>query len=174
MVPDPEADLRCDPLCRHGRHQDRHHPFFPAALDRHPAGAYYAEAQFRRGEAFFSKQRYADAERAYAAVLSAEAASEFREQAQYKFAWSLFKQNQDDASTAAFLVLLDGLLVRDGALRPADDLARAEQELADDALRALAITFAANDGPTTLQAALGRHGPAAYESRLYAALSRCR
>jgi tetratricopeptide (TPR) repeat protein len=145
-----------------------------ATLDRlvarHPAGAYYAEAQFRRGEAFFSQQRYVDAERAYAAVLSTGAASEFREQAQYKFAWSLFKQNQDDASIAAFLVLLDGLLVRDGALLPADQLARAEQELADDALRALAITFAANEGPLTLQAALGRHGPAAYESRLYAAL----
>jgi tetratricopeptide (TPR) repeat protein len=149
----------------------------PAALatldrlvQRHPAGAYYAEAQFRRGEAFFSKQRYADAERAYAAVLSAGADTEFREQAQYKFAWSLFKQNQDDASIAAFLVLLDELMVRDGALRPADQLARAEQELADDALRALAITFAADDGPTTLQASLARHGPAAYESRLYAAL----
>jgi TolA-binding protein len=149
----------------------------PAALatldrlvERHPAGAYFAEAQFRRGEAFFSKQRYADAERAYAAVLSAGAASEFREQAQYKFAWSLFKQNQDDASIEAFLALLDGLLVQDGVLRPAGRLARAEQELADDALRALAITFAANDGPPALQAALVRHGPAAYESRLYAAL----
>ena len=145
-----------------------------ATLDRivegHPGGAYYAEAQFRRGEAFFSKQRYADAERAYAAVLSAGAASEFREQAQYKFAWSLFKQNQDDASVAAFLALLDELLVQDGALRPAGQLARAQQELADDALRALAITYAANDGPPALQASLARHGPTAYESHLYAAL----
>lgn len=139
-------------------------------VDRHPASAYYAEAQFRRGEAFFSAQRYADAGRAYAAVLSGGATTEFREQAQYKFAWSLFKQNQDDESTAAFLALLDGLLVRDGALRPGEQLARAEQELADDALRALAITFAANEGPLTLQASLGQHGPAAYESRLYAAL----
>jgi tetratricopeptide (TPR) repeat protein len=137
---------------------------------RHPQGAYYAEAQFRRGERFFSIQRYADAERAYAAVLAAGTASEFRQQAQYKYAWSLFKQNQDDASVDAFLVLLDGIFVQDKALRPAEQLARAEQELADDALRALAITFAANDGPPTLQAALGRHGPAAYESRLYAAL----
>lgn len=149
----------------------------PAALatldrlvERHPTGAYYAEAQFRRGEAFFSKQRYADAERAYAAVLSAGAATEFREQAQYKLAWSLFKQNRDGESTAAFLALLDGLLVRDGALRPADRLVPAEQELADDALRALAITFAANEGPLALQAAVERHGPTAYEPRLYAAL----
>jgi tetratricopeptide (TPR) repeat protein len=37
-------------------------------------------------------------------------------------------------------------------------------------MRALAITFSAGDGPASLQAALERHGPAAYESRLYRAL----
>ena len=45
-----------------------------AALDElvthHPQSAHYDEAQFRRGEVFFSAQRYADAERAYAAVLA--------------------------------------------------------------------------------------------------------
>lgn len=146
-----------------------------ATLDRlvtqHPGSLYFAEAQFRRGEGFFSAQRYADAERAYAAVLAGGRGTDFFQQAQYKYAWSLFKQNQDDASSAAFLALLDTLLLEDGgAPRPADQLSRAEQELADDALRALAISFAANEGPATLQAALDAHGPAAYESRLYAAL----
>ncbi len=144
------------------------------ALDRlvaqYPHSGYYAEAEFRRGEAFFSAQHYADAERAYAAVLAGESSSQFRQQAQYKLAWSRFKQGQDEGSSAAFLLLLDTLLVDQGQLRPAAELSRAEQELADDALRALAITFAAAEGPGTLQQALGRHGPAAYESRLYAAL----
>ncbi len=143
-------------------------------LDRlvalHPASGYYAEAQFRRGEAFFSAQRYADAERAYAAVLAGQSRSEFRQQAQYKLGWSQFKQGQDEASSAAFLALLDTLLTEEGQPRPDAALSRAEQELADDALRALAITFAASDGPGTLQDALGRHGPATYEWRLYAAL----
>jgi tetratricopeptide (TPR) repeat protein len=145
-----------------------------ATLDRlvtqFPRSAYFAEAQFRRGEAFFSAQRYADAERAYAAVLAGGTATEFFQQAQYKYAWALFKQNQDGASNAAFLALLDNLLVEQGALRPDNQVSRAEQELADDALRALAITFAAADGPASLQAALAAHGPAAYESRLYGAL----
>src|SRR5690606_34605200 len=57
----------------------------------HPDSAYYDEAQFRRGETFFSAQRYADAERAYAAVLSRNASSAFRQQALYKHGWSLFK-----------------------------------------------------------------------------------
>jgi len=145
-----------------------------AALDRlvrrYPGSAQYPEAQFRRGEAFFSAQRYPDAERAYAAVLAAGRRSEFSQQAQYKLAWSLFKQSRDEASADAFLALLDSLLAVQGRLRPAGDLSRAEGELADDALRALAITFAAADGPGTLQLASQRHGPMVYESRLYAAL----
>lgn len=137
---------------------------------QHPQSAYIAEAQFRRGEAFFSAQRYADAERAYGAVLASGRGSEFFQQAQYKYAWALFKQNQDDASSAAFLALLDTLLEEQGQPRATEQMSRAEQELTDDALRALAITFAANDGPATLQAALDAHGATVYESRLYAAL----
>ncbi|HSJ97640.1 MAG TPA: tetratricopeptide repeat protein, partial [Myxococcota bacterium] len=44
------------------------------------------------------------------------------------------------------------------------------RELAGDALRALAITFAAGDGPAALQAALDAHGPVPYAARLYSAL----
>jgi tetratricopeptide (TPR) repeat protein len=145
-----------------------------AALDRlvaqFPDSPYFAEAEFRRAESFFSAGRYAEAEQAYAAVLAGDRPSEFRQQAQYKLAWSLFKQGRDEDSGSAFLELLDALLVAHGQLRAAGELTRAEQELADDALRALAITFAALDGPATLQAVLGVHGPVAYESRLYASL----
>jgi tetratricopeptide (TPR) repeat protein len=136
----------------------------------HPDSAYYDEAQFRRGETFFSAQRYADAERAYAAVLGRDAGSAFRQQALYKHGWSLFKQSRDEESSASFLALLDGLLVEDGGVRPSADLSRPEQELSADAMRALAITFAASEGPVSLQAALNRHGAAPYESRLYRAL----
>jgi TolA-binding protein len=143
-------------------------------LDRlvaqYPRSAHFAEAEFRRGEAFFSARRYADAERAYAAVLASSPTTEFAEQARYKYAWSLFKQNRDEESSAAFLSLLDTLLAEPGAAKPRSDLSRAQRELADDALRALSITFAAADGTPALQAALDRHGPAVYEARLYGAL----
>jgi len=136
----------------------------------HPDTAYYEEAQFRRGETFFSAQRYAEAERAYAAVLGRDASSAFRQQALYKHGWSLFKQSRDEESSASFLALLDGLLVEGGKIRPTADLSRPEQELSADAMRALAITFAASEGSVSLQAALDRHGAASYESRLYRAL----
>jgi predicted Zn-dependent protease len=147
--------------------------FAMARLDElvkaYPASAHYAEAQFRRGETLFAAQRYADAEAAYAAVLT-QADPEFGQQARYKLAWSQFKQSRDEDSSDSFLALLDGLLAPGGALRPAADLSRAENELATDALRALAILFAAAEGPATLEAALARHGTTAYEPRLYRAL----
>jgi tetratricopeptide (TPR) repeat protein len=136
----------------------------------HPGSRHYAEAQFRRGEALFAARRYAEAEEAYAAVLEGASAGEFGQQSQYKLAWSQFKQSRDEDSSASFLRLLDGLLVVDGRLRSPAELSRPEQELAADSTRALAVTFAAGDGPDALQAALDRHGPAAYESRLYRAL----
>nr|MCU0258347.1 hypothetical protein [Solirubrobacteraceae bacterium] len=137
----------------------------------YPQSRYYPEAQFRRGETLFSAQRYGEAEAAYAAVLaSGDAAGEFGRPALYKLAWSQFKQSREEDSSQSFLRLLDGLLARDGQPRPAAELSRPEQELAADALRALAITFAAGDGPASLQAALDRHGSAAYESRVYRAL----
>ena len=50
-------------------------------VERYPQSAHYDEAQFRRGEAFFSEQRYADAERAYGTVQSQGPSSAFYEQA---------------------------------------------------------------------------------------------
>jgi tetratricopeptide (TPR) repeat protein len=145
-----------------------------AALDelvaRHPRGAHADEAQFRRGEAFFSAQRYADAAQAYGAVLEMGSGSTFHEQALYKRGWAQFKLGEDAASSRDFLALLDTLLVQDGRLRDAAQLTRPEQELSDDTLRALSLMFAADAGAVSLQSALAERGPAPYESRLYRAL----
>jgi cellulose synthase operon protein C len=139
-------------------------------VQHHPGSEYFEEAQFRRGEIFFSAKRYHDAELAYASVLGRGADSDFALQALYKHGWSLFKQSREDEASKSFLALLDRLLVRDGGPRAAADLSRPEQELVDDTTRALSIGFAGADGVDTLQAALVRHGQATYESRLYAAL----
>ena len=145
-----------------------------AALDelvqRHPQGAHADEAQFRRGEVFFSAKRYAEAEQAYAAVLAMGPASSFHEQALYKRGWAQFKLGDNAASSRDFLALLDTVLVQDGQLRETSQLTRPQQELSDDALRALSVMFAADEGATSLQAALSRRGPAPYEARLYSAL----
>ncbi len=145
-----------------------------SALDelvaRHPQGAHADEAQFRRGEVFFSARRYADASEAYGAVLAVGPGSAFFEQSLYKRGWSQFKLGDDAASSRDFLALLDTVLVQDGQLRDATRLSRPQVELSDDALRALSLMFAADEGAVSLQAALAERGPAPYEARLYSAL----
>ncbi len=145
-----------------------------STLDRlvtqYPASTHYAEAQFRRGETFFSEQRYAEAEAAYAAVAGQGAGSDFYQASLYKHAWSLFKQSRDEQSSQSFLRLLDSILLEGDAMRSFESLSRAERELVDDASRAMSISFAAADGADSLQAALQKHGPAPYESHLYASL----
>ena len=139
-------------------------------VTHYPQGAHADEAQFRRGEVFFSAQRYADAGQAYGAVLAMGPASSFFEQALYKRGWAQFKLGDNAASSRDFLALLDTLLVQDGQLRDATQVTRPEQELSDDTLRALSLMFAADEGAASLQAALSQRGPAPYESRLYSAL----
>ncbi len=135
-----------------------------------PNSVWFTESQFRRGEILFSMGRYRDADRAYAAVVSAGAGSGFYEQGLYKHGWSLFKQSHGEESVTSFLKLLDRILIADAKVRAHDSLSRPERELSDDALRAIAITFSDLDGPESLDAMLKTRGDPLYAHRLYEAL----
>jgi cellulose synthase operon protein C len=145
-----------------------------ATLDRlirdYPRSKRIAEAQFRKGEIHFSNGRYADAQRAYAALVALGSDTAFYEQGLYKQGWSLFKQSLSDESSSAFLTLLDRVLARGGVLRARLELTRPEQELTEDTFRALAVTFADLEGPVTLDAAIRARGMPVYGHLLYDSL----
>src|SRR5690606_31751965 len=71
-------------------------------LDRlvreYPQSAVIVEAQFRRGELLFARQRYRDAEAAYAAVVARGAGSAFHAHALYMRGWAQFKQSDYEAA----------------------------------------------------------------------------
>jgi len=54
-----------------------------------PHSSHFDEVQFRRGEYFFTRRRYRDAESAYSGIVSLGVASEFYELALYKLGWTL-------------------------------------------------------------------------------------
>ncbi|MGC3980707.1 MAG: tetratricopeptide repeat protein [Steroidobacteraceae bacterium] len=145
-----------------------------SALDKlvtqYPQSRWLGEAQFRRGEILFSAKRYADAARAYAAVVKLGDASAFHDQSLYKQGWSLFKQGRNDDSAASFLTELDRLLIKQNQFRDMNSLSRAERELADDTLHVLAVMASDEDGPSSLTAMLNRHGDPAYAYLMYASL----
>jgi cellulose synthase operon protein C len=148
-----------------------------ATLDRlvqtYPASRLVDEAQFRRGELLFSAKQYPAAQLAYEAVIHAGTNSQFFVQSEYKHGWSLFKQGENEQSLASFGAVLDALLVskRDAnALIEVESLSRPNQELVEDTLRVMSITFSYADGPKTLDAFLASGRPRPYAYVLYARL----
>src|SRR2546429_2464511 len=71
-------------------------------VQRYPQSPQLAEGHVRPRELLFSDKRYADAERAYAAVIGRGAGSAFFQQSLYKRGWSLFKQSQALESLPSF------------------------------------------------------------------------
>ncbi len=127
------------------------------ALDRlvrdYPDTPHMAEAQFRRGETLFVEQRYREAEDAYREVLDAGRDGNFAEQAMYKLGWSLFKQLLHEETLEPLFELLDRRFMPADGGDPAARFAamgRAEQELVDDSLRVLAISFSYMNGPSSI------------------------
>lgn len=146
-----------------------------AALDRliaaWPGSAFFAEAQFRRGEILFVDRRYAEAEGAYAAVIAQGQSSAFYEQSLYKHGWVLFKRGRHDGSLASFMDLLDRRMVgADDAVTLLDSLSRPERELIDDTFRAMSISFSYLDGHVSIDELLAQRGDVHYADLLYAHL----
>jgi tetratricopeptide (TPR) repeat protein len=145
-----------------------------AALDRlideFPATPHASEAHFRRGETLFVDQRYRDAELAYRAVLADGSAVDFGEQSLYKLGWSLFKQADYQGSLDPFFELLDIKFLNGASDDPAvvyTGMGRAEQELVDDSLRVLSISFSYLDGPEAITERFRRQGSRPYSYIVY-------
>ncbi len=146
-----------------------------ATLDRivahYPQSPHIDEVQFRRGELLFSSKRYAEAEKAYAAVIGKGGTSSFYQQALYKHGWALFKQGMTVESLPSFGGVLDRELGTDPA-KPVklESLRRGDRELVEDTLRVMSIVFSYNDGAGSLEAYVKSHGERPYTWLLYARL----
>jgi tetratricopeptide (TPR) repeat protein len=158
----------------------------------HPNTVHAEEAQFRRGEILFASGRYADAERAYVAVLAAPgtasaAATGLRERALYMQGWSLYKSNRAEEGLRPFMAVLDRLIGaapeagRDreadpvaAALPPStapDPLSRSERELLADTLRITGITLAQLQGAASIAPLIDSPLRQGYEHRLHQELA---
>ena len=110
----------------------------------HPGSRYYVEAQFRRGESYFSDGDFGQAAEAYAAVLD-RGESDFQQHARYKRGWSLFKQGLLEESLEPFLTLY-GSETAMGQVNPSY-LPDARRERLADTLRAVSLVFSYQGGP---------------------------
>jgi len=133
-----------------------------------PKSGHYDEVQFRRGEYFFTRRKYRDAESAYSGVVGLGATSEFYELALYKLGWTLYKQDLYEEALQKYVALLD-FKVKIGY-----DFDQKHDEDDDrrvaDTFRVISLSFSNLGGPESTREYFSKFGNRSYEDRIYSNL----
>ncbi|HEY5656289.1 MAG TPA: tetratricopeptide repeat protein, partial [Myxococcota bacterium] len=137
-------------------------------IARYPHSGYIDEVQFRRGEYFFVRRKYLDAEEAYAAVTRLGVGSEYYEHALYKLGWALYKQELHEEAIDQYVGLLDYKVSTGYDFDQTADEA-AERRVADT-YRVISLSFSNLGGAEAVEQYFTANGNRGYEDRIYSHL----
>ena len=131
----------------------------------YPYSRYLDEVYFRRGEFYFVRRKFLDAEDAYAAVTRMGPASSYYELALYKLGWSLYKQELYEDALHNYIAVLDHRL---SIGYDFDNVAEDEDEhrLADT-FRVISLSFSNLGGPDVVDDYFSRYGQRRYADKIY-------
>ena len=130
-----------------------------------PHSPHFDEVQFRRGEYFFTRRRYRDAESAYSGIISLGTASEFYELALYKLGWTLYKQEFYEEALQKYIALLDYKVSIGYDFDQTHD--EDDDRRVADTFRVISLSFSNLGGQETLQEYFSKFGKRSYEDRIY-------
>jgi tetratricopeptide (TPR) repeat protein len=133
-----------------------------------PHSSHFDEVQFRRGEYFFTRRRYRDAESAYSGIVSLGTASEYHELALYKLGWTLYKQEFYEEALQEYIALLDYKVSIGYDFDQKHDVDN-DRRVADT-FRVISLSFSNLGGPETLPEYFSKFGNRSYEDRIYSGL----
>ncbi|MCK5886704.1 MAG: tetratricopeptide repeat protein, partial [Alcanivorax sp.] len=123
------------------------------------------EIQFRRGEFYFMRKKYLDAERAYLAIAEMGASSFYYEMALYKLGWTFYKQDMLEEAMNQFVALLDHKINTGyDFANPTDEY---EQKRIEDTHRVISLSFSAMGGPDAVVDYFEKYGERSYEVDIY-------
>ncbi|MFZ8986150.1 MAG: tetratricopeptide repeat protein [Steroidobacteraceae bacterium] len=140
-----------------------------ATMDRlvgdHAYSGRYDEVQYRRGDFFFTRKQYREAEAAYNAVIAVGTDSSYHELALYKLGWALYKQDFYEEALHQYTALLDFKLAAgyDFDHHQSED----EERRIADTFRAISLSFSYLGGAEVVQEYFGEFGNRGYEDRIY-------
>jgi tetratricopeptide (TPR) repeat protein len=126
---------------------------------------YSDEVQFRRGEFYFTRRRFREAEAAYEQIVASDTRSDFYELGLYKLGWSLYKQDFYDEALHRYMALLDHKL----SIGYDFDQQHAEEDerRVADTFRVISLSFSNLGGPEVLGEYYSTYGNRSYEDRIY-------
>ncbi len=135
----------------------------------HRWSRYVDEVYFRRGEYYFVRKRYLDAEDAYGAIIAMGASSDYYELALYKLGWALYKQELYEEALHRYMAMLDYRLSIGfdfDAEYEKDD----EHRIADT-FRVISLSFSNLGGPDELDRFFAANGHRVYADKIYGNLA---
>lgn len=136
-------------------------------VNEFPDSDYYLEAQFRRGDIYYSMKDYGQAQQAYAAVSATGPDSNYYLNAQYMLGWCLFKRSFYEPAAESFTQVLDNAL----AGQPVETLEKNQQALVKDTLRIMSVIFSYLDNGQSIASLYDNIGHRPYEAVLYEELA---
>jgi TolA-binding protein len=134
-------------------------------VKEYPTSQYIDEVQFRRGEYFFMRKKFLDAEEAYKAIADRGAGSSFYELGLYKLAWAFYKQELYEDSLHKFVALLDYKVSTGFDVEKAND--EIEKNRVDDTYRVISLSFSNLGGADAVADYFNRYGKRPYEVNIY-------
>ena len=134
----------------------------------YPTSRYFDEVQFRRGEYFFTRKKFMDAEDAYKSVVDLGGGSAYFELALYKLGWTFYKQELYEDSLHRFIALIDY------RIRTGYDFEHpkgtSDEKRVEDTYRAVSLAFSNLGGADAVVEYFSKFGKRSYEVNIYSNL----
>ena len=135
----------------------------------YPYSRYVDEVYFRRGEYWFVRKRFLDAEESYEAIIRMGASSDYYELALYKQGWALYKQELYEEALHRYMAMLD---YRQSIGYDFDaEYDEDDDHRLDDTFRVISLSFSNLGGPEVLDAYFASNGHRSYADKIYGNLA---
>ena len=140
-----------------------------AVMDRlvaqYPYSKYVDEVYFRRGEYFFVRKKYHDAEDAYGSIIRMGYTSSYYELALYKLGWTLYKQEFYEEALHNYVAMLD---YRQSIGYDFDeDYEENDEHRIADTFRVISLSFSNLGGPEVVDEYFSGTGQRSYADKIY-------
>jgi len=131
----------------------------------YPYSKYIDEVHFRRGEYYFVRKKYMDAESAYGSIITMGSTSSYYELALYKLGWALYKQEFYEEALHQYMAMLDH---RQSIGYDFDEaLEESEEHRVSDTFRVVSLSFSNLGGPEVVDEYFSEHGHRIYGDKIY-------
>ena len=138
-------------------------------IARYPYSKHIDEVHFRRGEYFFVRKKYLDAEDAYGAIIGMGATSSYYELALYKLGWTLYKQELYEKALHNYMAMLDYRLSIGYDFD--SDYAEDDEHRVTDTFRVISLSFSNLGGPEVVDEYFLVNGHRSFADKIYGNLA---